>query len=573
VTAYFGLSLFFTYPAVTNLSQLIIGGNDANSHLWLGWWFHQAVFHLRKNPLAWSDYLYYPNGFRLGASYDGLFFPIFSALAQLVVANQLLIYNIYCLLALSFSALSVYLLVTYLTTSSALAFLAGVAVGFSPYQIAHLLGGHTNLIAFGWVPLFFLAYLRVKDSPSTRNVLYCSAALFLVGVGSWSYLAFTGVGLLCLLSCEYWLNFRGFVSPYLFWLRKIRIYHWLLIAFCGLLPLSLPIVQGFLTGETALSEGSSYVFGGADGSSFFLPAPRSNLGQLLSTSKIFARYHSFNETEAVTFLGWLEVLAAVGLFVIRGFSHLGGRGWFWSALIFLTLSLGDRLRWLGQAYAPLPYALLMKFPGASWLRVPARLAIFVLLFLVVWLSINTAEFFESATTKKRRWVWIVLLLALVGERLWWPLPMLKEPVSLFYEVIRNDQAEFAVANLPNFEASDRHAFANYTQTLHHRKIAGGYISSFSLTTRVGQFLIDNPALYHSFCPSFTAEKANRILKDQPVDALFTALKASNIRYLILHLYLLQNPDCFVYSAFIDDYLQTKPVFYEDDLIRVYQTTD
>lgn len=568
---YFSLSLAFTYPLVVNFGGKLVGADDANSHLWMGWWFYHALFVEHQNPLAWNNYLFYPDGFRLGSSYDGLVFPIFSLITKPIIRNQLVSYNLFCLLALSFSAWSVFVLVNSLTGSAAVSFLAGLAVGFSPYQIAHLIGGHGNLILFGFVPLFFWIFLRQVQRPSSANLLLASFLLFLVGAGSWNYLLFTLLSLGTFLGGVYLAQYRGKFDRFCSWLVSIRIYFMLVIGGCMLLPLVLPIVQGYFGGEVVTPVGSSYLFGSADLTSYFLPPPRSNLGQIFSTAGIYQKYFIFNQAEATTFLGWAEVILVAWLLVRKGWSKVAGKLWLGLAGVTFLLSLGAKLYIFGRAYIPLPYLLWVRLPLGGLARVPSRLAIFVLLFLVIFISLNAADYFWKLKSWSKAIVWTLIFLGLTGERLFLPLKMLGEYESPFYYQIRQDSEAYVVANLPSFDAADTNAVANYSQTIHEKKMVGGYISTFSLTTRVGRFIIENPALYHSFCLSFNLEKASEIQTVQPLDKLFRVLRENNIRYLIVHKYLLAKPECGFYKVFIEDYFKQKPVYFEDENLRVYRT--
>ncbi|MDP2874340.1 MAG: hypothetical protein Q8N84_03565 [bacterium] len=568
---YFSLALVFTYPLVVNFGGKLVGADDANSHLWMGWWFHRALFVEHKNPLAWNNYLFYPDGFRLGSSYDGLIFPIFSLITKPFIGNQLAGYNLFCLLALSFSAWSVFVLVNSLVGSGAISFLAGLAVGFSPYQMAHLIGGHSNLILLGFVPLFLWRFLKQVHRPSNANLLSASLLLFLVGVGSWNYLLFTLLSLGAFLGGVYLANYRGKFDRFCSWITSIRIYFLLVIGGCLLLPLILPIVQGYFGGEVVTPVGSSYLFGSADLTSYFFPPPQSNLGRIFSTAGVYQKYFIFNQAEATTFLGWAEVILVAWLLLRKGWSRVAGKLWLGLASVAFLLSLGAKLYIFGRAYIPLPYLLLVRLPLGGLVRVPSRLSIFVLLFLVIFISLNTAAYFRKLKSWSKAVVWTLLFLGLVGVRLYLPFRMLEEYESPFYYQLRQDREAYVVANLPSFDAADTNVVANYSQTIHEKKMVGGYISTFSLTTRVGRFIIENPALYHSFCLSFNPEKASEIQTDQPLDRLFKVLSENNIRYLIVHKYLLARPECDFYKVFIEDYLRQKPVYFEDGYLRVYRT--
>ncbi len=570
--AYLLVSLVLTYPLVLDFGRVLLGADDASSHVWMGWWFNRALFVDHQSPLNWSNYLYYPDGFRLGASYDGLLFPLFSLVSQFFTDNLFLIYNLYCLLALSFSAWATYLLVRRLTNRRPISFLGGLAVGFAPYQLAHALGGHSNLISFGFVPLFFLSLLELLDAPSIRKSLKSSFLLFCVGLGSWNYLLFTLLSLLFFLLHRFWTVYRKTPRNYLSWLRRSRIYMMFVIAALLLVPFFLPLLRGIISGEVVVPEGSSIIYGSADLTSYLVPPPQSALGKLFSTSAIFDRYLDFNDTESSTYVGSLEIGLLTLVLLLLGFKRVRGKVWLLLAIFCFLLSLGVSLRVVGKSYGVLPYWLLTKLPFGTLSRVPARLSIFVLLFLTTFLCINGYRLYSLLKPRFRALVWGLLLAALLGERLFLPMRTSVPPVSPFYEVMRQDGGEYAVVNLPLFDSQDRNALSNFTQTIHEKKTVGGYISTFSLTTQVGRFIMKNPAIYHSFCPSFTREKADNILSLQPSGVLFQTLSEEKVRYLILQKGLLDSPDCILYKSFINYYLQDFSPYYEDAILRVYLTT-
>jgi|GEM_PF-1919682 len=573
-TSYFLLSLVLTYPLITNLGGKLFGGEDANYALWLDWWYKQSVLIRQRSPFLWSNFLFYPDGLSLGASLEGVLFHIFGALGLVLVGNSLFVYNLLCLFSVAFSAWAVFLFTKYLKGQFWLCYLGGLAVGLAPYQMAHMISGHTNLIGFGLVPLFFLSFLKLRQNPSGRRVLLASLLLFLVGLGSWIYLFFT---LLCLgfyLLFEYGLSYRGKLRLFFSWLLKTRFLIMLFITTVLLLPFVFPIIRGGLRQETVVYLGDFGAYGSADLTSFFVPSPRSNLGRILSTGRIYDHYFIYNETEATNFLGWLGILGLV--LIVRRIprsplkERLRGEVWLYLFTVCCFLSLGPLLRIFGKVYFVLPYLLLALLPFASMARVPARLSIFALLFLVAFLIENLSGWFSRLKPSCQRVVFGVAFLVLLGERMFLPVPLFAEPTSKFYLTMAEDGADYAIVNLPLSDVN-HNALANYAQTVHGKKIVGGYTSVYAVTSQVRNFIVSSPWLRHSYCRGFDEARSREVAGQQSLAAFLDTLKRNNIHYLILHKYLLDEEGCLAYKTFLESYLAGRPVYFEDDLLRVYRT--
>lgn len=595
---FFLLALVLTYPLVTHLGTKLVGGEDANYALWLGWWYKLTLFEKHQNPLAWNNYLFYPDGYQLGSSFNGPIFHLAEAVGLLITNNHFFVYNLLCLITLTFSAWATFLFLRYWVKQSALAFLGGLAVGFSPYQLAHLIRGHTTMISFGFVPLFLWRFLILLREPSRRNVGWGAFTLWLVGISCWNYLYFVflclGFYLMYTLVIYHQKSWR-FV---LVWLKRSKLILWLFLSFFLLLPFLWPMVSSARRGETITSHPKYGELGSADLSSFFLPSPASNLGKLISSQGFYDRYYTYNESEATTFWGWLEVggllLVLGGLFdwLINKRSEFTNHQSavaeispakadarplekIWLFLLGFTalLALGPSLRVLGKDYLPLPGAILAKIPFAAMSRVSARLAIFSLFFLVIFLTVNLARWYSGLRRSRRLAFFGVILLLLLGERVFLPFPLLAEQPSEFFTKIAEDQEDYAIANLP---LSDINRSTNYQQMAHRKKIVGGYGSTYAETSNVLKFIRTNPLFrvaYRHFYygEHFNWRMAENIWRRQPVEDLFKVFAENNIHYLVVHKNLLKGEEHFLYQKFLEQYLAPKPIWFEDDVVRVYKT--
>lgn len=569
---FFLLALVLTYPLVTHLGTKLVGGEDANYALWLGWWYKLTLFEKHQNPLAWNNYLFYPDGYQLGSSFNGPIFHLAEAVGFLFTDNYLLVYNLLCLLTLTFSAWATFLFLRFWVNQAALAFLGGVAVGFSPYQLAHLIRGHTTMLSFGFVPLFLWRFVKLLREPSWKNAIWGALTLWLVGVSCWNYLYFVFLCLGVYLMYTMVIYHQKSWPFVLNWLKQSKLVPWLSLTFLLLLPFLWPMVRGARRGETITSHPKYGELGSADLTSFFLPPPASNLGKLISSAGFYDRYHTYNESEATTFWGWAEV---GGLLLVLGRCVSRPREKIWLFLLSFSalLALGPSLRILGKDYLPLPGWVLAKIPFAAMSRVSARLAIFSLFFLVVFLTVNLAKWYSGLRRSRRIVFFGVVLLVLLGERLFLPFPLLAEQSSKFFTNIAEDQEGYAIANLP---LSDINRSTNYQQMVHRKKIVGGYGSTYAETSTVLKFIRTNPLFrvtYRHFYygENFNWRLAQNIWRRQPVEGLFKVLAKNNVRYLVVHKNLVEGQEHFLYKKFLEQYLAPRPIWFEDDVVRVYKT--
>src|SRR5688572_28999419 len=119
---------------------------------WTDAWWQFPIFHPTRDTLLFSEHL-------LGLS------PIAFPLAW-VTRNPLATYNVTMLLTFPLAAMATYALVNRLTRSAAAAFIAGLALAFAPYRMAHL--PHIQILALFWAPLALLGLHGFLDSAGRR---------------------------------------------------------------------------------------------------------------------------------------------------------------------------------------------------------------------------------------------------------------------------------------------------------------------------------------------------------------------------------------------------------------------
>ncbi len=142
-----------THPAT--VTQV---GGDQYSNMWFLAWLPFAVAHLH-NPF-FSNFANFPNGVNLLTNTSSLFLStLFSPVT--VLWGPVAAFNAVGTLSLAGSAAAGYVFVREWTSWRPAAFVAGLVVGFGPYEIAQSAAGHINLTFAVFPPLLFLVAARI----------------------------------------------------------------------------------------------------------------------------------------------------------------------------------------------------------------------------------------------------------------------------------------------------------------------------------------------------------------------------------------------------------------------------
>lgn len=184
---YILLTLALTYPAVFYLTDHVIGSyrGDNFHYLWQLWYPAHALFDLRTSPFTDPD-VYAPFGFSLIRNQDLspatvlLFAPVTRVLGEVVT------YNLLVLVSFPLTAFGIFLLARELWGSRFGAVLAGVAVGFCSYRVAHA-QGHLTIVSTQWIPFVFLYLERTLKRPSLKTGALVGLFYALGALVTWYY--------------------------------------------------------------------------------------------------------------------------------------------------------------------------------------------------------------------------------------------------------------------------------------------------------------------------------------------------------------------------------------------------
>jgi len=547
-------TVIMTYPLITDLTggiirhPIISRSVDIDTERWAFWWFKTAIVDRQRNPF-YTDMLYYP--YRQADNPLPLYYndnhPLDMMIAMpVIIANNSVVgptlaYNLLTLAHLTFAGCAMFWLVRYLlsrredvrdtrsgeestrqpigvTGGAAIVggLVAGILYAFSPLHQYQLDAGHLVLLATGWMLLhiLFLHKLlynhhiqdadpgRESDEHGTgetrkqrrRMILNgMLAALFLLATSftNWYLTAFLLV-LAVLMALV-----RIVQQPREWRATSVKMVAVLALWLVGVSPFLLATIRGIPAAASELVSGLDYE----------VTLSLSPL-DLITVSK---------DTRVEPALWWpgtlgytAMILGAVGIVAAR---RMRRSVLFWIVLIIagVTLSLGPYLKWdpevrevSGTTGVPLPYLLFRNLPFMSIARAPRRfvlladmglsvLAGFGASYLIYQVSRLRARLTNRAIGRALPWAVAAILIAVpILELQTLPQPIGKVVASPFLVGLGNDKEDYAILELPVTTHYSRDHDRMFKQTLHHKKIIGGYLSR-----RVHDYYLDASSPFQS----------------------------------------------------------------------------
>jgi hypothetical protein len=201
-----GVFLLFGVRVLTSFTSTYVGGNgpDPKLFIWSMEWWSRALFHA-SNPLH-AGAIWAPAGYDLSwaTTVPG---PAVAVAPITWILGPIASYNVLILLAPVLSATSAFFLCFAVTNRFWPSIAGGYSFGFSSYMLAHIRGGHLNMLLVFAVPLVAaLVILRMKDRIGTSRFVALLTALlivqFLVSTEVFATLTVIG-GLALFLACVY----------------------------------------------------------------------------------------------------------------------------------------------------------------------------------------------------------------------------------------------------------------------------------------------------------------------------------------------------------------------------------
>ncbi len=531
---YLLLTLFMTFPLVLNLTTHIPGvSEDGPIHVWHLWWLKHSLFELKSNPLV-TNYIFWPQ--TVNTVFDAHTFT--NALISLPlqpILGLVLTSNLIIIASLTLSAIGTYLLTKYLLKDKLVAFVAGIIFAFPPYIFAHLLDGHTNLIATWPIPFYLLFLLKTLKKLRWKDAAIAGVFLGLLSMNDYTYTAFSLILTLLILLFYFFKNWRWTVSFNTISRLGLMFAVWLVI----FSPLVVPALKTYFAGFHPSVPLWVQDFYGADLLWLVKSSPlHPSLGGLFPAPKL-------GIIESTVNLGWSVIfLSLVGAFLIWFSKRKSGlKLWVFLAIALFLLTLGPSLHingvsewWFGdfRLMIPLPYILVHALPFVGGTQEPARMVIMLMLPLAV----LSAFALKSLTSRLRRfWKLVTVEIAsaiIIFEFLAIPFPMHKMDVPPVYDEIAKDSGEFAVMNLPlgwnnNVQALGQTVLGDlqYYQVVHQHPIFRGTVArlpnenfDFYRKTLGMEFLI-----YPAYC--------HYKMTEEEVSAVRQTLSDFKVKYIVV----------------------------------------
>ncbi len=572
------LAAIYGRVAVFNLGYGVVGGDlDGYENLWNDSWIRTAIFELHRNPLFFTDYLYYPTGISLRFHtlnpLNGIFalplWPLFGSVAST---------NLKFLLSMALTCFCAYLLIKDMVKSSLPAFAGAAVFTFAnDLLLGNFAYGQAEKLSMWWVPLYLFCLFRaVNRARWVRYAVGAFLCLLAMCLTDWQFILYS-----VLLTLGYF-AFTLFTRRS--WREKGIIF--LKLALIGggwaavvIFPMLLPMIK-----EAAENPWLSVS------------------DQAVSRSRTFAGYFDLSHTNP----GYLAlVVGLVGLFVWwRNKPERGEREtvlfWGITALVASSFTLGPRLEVAPGVTTgiPMPYALVYKLPVLSIGRDPERFYMTALLGFAIILALGLRELLAWLRGKARDWRWQTTLtkaVSLLAVGLFVAVTLAGFVVKSgearayppnwppFYYKLAQDKENYAIMELPLF-AQDGWGRGEDTyeayQSIHGKPRLGGRLARDHKLTNPNNF-VKNTTLFRDFYrldPDFMElvrpTKTPDILATPDYKTWGIPLfNFYNIRYIIFYLDALEShPDSFataenlVHQVLGND---AKPV-YEDKLMRAYR---
>jgi len=460
--AYLVLTIVMTWPLAMNFrSSLPKGAVDLWQNYWNFWWWKTALFELHTSPFR-TSYLFHPSGAELVFYTHSIFNMIVSMPVNLLLGPAAA-YNFCVLLALCTSGIGAFLLVRELTGDARAAFLAGAVFTFFPQHMEQTLE-HLNLFSVQFIPLsaYFLLRMhrRCRREIDWKSVVGLGLSFALNALTDWHL----GIMLMLLLVPIVFYLLLKTRAAATFFIRDMSIAA--VIAGIITLPAVWPLVRGMLTGESFFQKPAEDK--GIDALYLFLPSVHHPIWG--SITRGLYMHRAYDSAGFLCFLGFVPLVLMIIAIVRRGPGFA-----LWSAIFVgaLLLSLGAHPYWHGQLYKriTLPFTVLSQFPLLRLLRIANRFMIPASLALAVLAGMGWHALKFKTDTK-----FVLLIGLIVLEFLWLPFPLQTLGFPGYYAKLAKSEANGAVLDIP-FMTNGVTVRNMVAQTVHHRPIAGGYLST------------------------------------------------------------------------------------------------
>jgi hypothetical protein len=470
------LAVALTYPLAFRLSDAVFNYGDPLLNTWIMAW---DVHALKAQPLHLFDANnFYPYENTLAYSENLLTTALLAAPWIWLTDNPVLAHNVLTLLSFTLGGFCAYLLIERLTGSPFGGIVGGFTFAFAHYRFGQI--SHIQLLTSWWTPLALHYLERFLSERRTRDVVGFSVC-FIAQAWATIYLGIFLAGAIVLRILYHVLHclLTG-GDPLKDWSLWARLGAAALLAAAALGLLYPPYSQASEVVGTRELEGQN----GAALRDYLTAHPDSLPGRLRALSPV-------QESPEHTLFPGFVCLALTLWGLVKGRRNWRTMGPYLAlGLVSLILSLGPHLYLTRDQPAlleGLPYALLYRYvPLVEAIRVPARLAVLVMLSLAVLTGFGAATLASGA--RHRRWFWCALAAAgLLLDYAAAPLPLVPIEVGAqvpsVYRWLGSQEAdsvifEFPTAESPNITADEasipRLSRHQYFSVYHWQRLTMGY---------------------------------------------------------------------------------------------------
>ena len=380
-----------------------------------------------------------------------------------------------------------------------------LAYSFCPHALGEAYNGNIEALSHGWLPLWFLFWLRTIDSPSRRNILFASLSLLglLISNQYWAIaMFFAGLGTLPLMYPKSWLH------------RAKSLLAILLPLLCFI-----PIAQSIWTSLHARKRLN-------DVTSDSVPMQPPYISDLKEVFVPLNQEIAMTPFQDIVYVG-IGIMFFAFFSVFRKPKHYTPwlffvLGWFYFILMLgpvLYLDGNIQYNTSGKPFYLPWYYIFQNIDGLKWMTLPHRMAIPATLFLT--LSVGVC----IQNLKWEKFLYVILLCEI------WLYPPFQIPLT-YTELPKSEHSRIlkglpmgGVLNLPVNLYSNKQRKYLWFQSIHKKPIADHFrYSMFSQVSKQSLFIEASRAIEVAPLPSET--------KPDPLQ--IEALKEAGYRYIVVH---------------------------------------
>ncbi len=439
-------AMAFTYPLVENLRTAVTDHVDPLLDAWtLAWTAHQ----LPRDPAHLYDAnRFYPEKGTFAFHDPMVALGVLLAPVQWLFGEPVLTLNLGMLLSLALSGYGAYRLGAGVSGSNGAGLVAGSVFAFNAYRMDHL--AHMQLQSTGFIPLLYLCLRRFLEDGRLAHAVGVAVFLWLTCASSAYYGMFTWILLAVAVPYELWRT-GSMKRPR----RALGLALALTLSGLAYLPLALPFMR--LRSDFGLERPLTTV-----------QRASARPGDYLRSGSHLHEALGFRPSspERSLFPGILAVgLAAVAL--VRMNRRTG---------LFVVVGLAAFWASLGPAWGLYRF-LHAAVPGLSGVRVPPRLAIYVLMAVAVLAAQGASLLLRRAPGPARVWVLGAFALMPLVESFSGPIGYNRAPaIPAVYEWVARLRVGTPLVELPLPEVKRQreNAVYLYWSTAHFQPLANGY---------------------------------------------------------------------------------------------------